>query len=226
MDLTDDTRYNLYKWIRSDLLDKKTEIVDRIIPEMRDIVAALLIEKIGDKAMRSAKSIPSNQIRYYRNISFTKENLNISKNELFDKISRISRHYYDYRISVDLDEKKIPYFPWFKKFNNSIQSFIESPREWMMYRELQNLALKIHRENYKLEKFDHDYCMSDSWGWYSSYTFLKPQGIESVEQFQEKFPEWYEKYYIQKVLIYEPERLNISGYEGLIEILKKNSRER
>ena len=120
-----------------------------------------------------------------------------------------------------MDEKKIPYFPWFKKFTNSIQSFIESPREWMMYRELQNLALKIYREDYKLEKFDYDYCMSDGWGWYSSSTFLKPQRIESIEQFQEKFPEWYEKYYIQKVLIDEPERLNISGYEGLIGILKK-----
>lgn len=221
MDLTDDIRCNLYKWIRSDLSDKKTEIVDRTISEMRDIVAALLIERIGDKAMRAAKSIPSNQIRYYRNISFTKENLNISKNELFDKISGISRRYYNYYISVDMEEKKIPYFPWFKKFNNSIQSFIESPREWMMYRELQNLALKIYRESYELGRFDYDYCMSDGWGWYSSNTFLKPQRIESIEQFQEKFPEWYEKYYIQKVLIDEPGRLNISGYEGLIGILKK-----
>lgn len=221
MDLTDDIRYNLCNWIKSDLNNKRTEIVDRAISEMRDIVAALLIERIGDKAMRAARSIPSNQIHYYRNISFTKKNLDISKNELFDKISGISRRYYNYYISVDMDEKKIPYFPWFKKFTNSIQSFIESPREWMMYRELQNLALKIYREDYKLEKFDYDYCMSDGWGWYSSNTFLKPQGIESIEQFQEKFPEWYEKYYIQKVLIDEPERLNISGYEGLIGILKK-----
>ena len=86
MDLTDDIRCNLYNWIRSDLANERTEIVDKTISEMRDIVAALLIERIGDKAMRAARSIPSNQIQYYRNISFTKESLDISKNELFDKI--------------------------------------------------------------------------------------------------------------------------------------------
>lgn len=221
MDLTDDIRCDLYNWIKKDLNIERTEIVDKTISEMRDIVTALLIERIGDKAMRAARSIPRDQIQYYRSITFTKENLDINKNELFDKLSKTSRRYYNYYISINMDEKKIPYFPWFKKFTNSIQSFIESPREWMMYRELQNLALKIYREDYKLEKFDQDYCMSDGWGWYSSGTFLKPQGIESTEQFQKEFPEWYEKYYIQKVLIDEPERPSVSGYEGLIGILKK-----
>ena len=221
MDLTDDIRCDLYNWIKKDLNSKRLEVVDKTISEMREIVAALLIERIGDKAMKAARSIPGDQIQYYRNISLTKESLDISKNELFDKISRTSRRYYNYYISINMDEKKIPYFPWFKKFTNSIQSFIETPREWMMYRELQNLALKIYREDYKLERFDHNYCMSDGWGWYSSGTFLKPQGIESTEQLQKEFPEWYEKYYIQKVLIDEPERPSISGYEGLIGILKK-----
>lgn len=221
MDLTDDIRCDLYNWIKKDLNIERTEIVDKTISEMRDIVTALLIERIGDKAMRAARSIPSDQIQYYRSITFTKENLDINKNELFDKLSKTSRRYYNYYISINMDEKKIPYFPWFKKFTNSIQSFIESPREWMMYRELQNLALKIYREDYKLERFDRDYCMSDGWGWCSSSTFLKPQGIESTEQFQKEFPEWYEKYYIQKVLIDEPEGPSISGYEGLIGILKK-----
>lgn len=221
MDLTDDIRCNLYNLIRSDLAGERTEIVDKTISEMRDIVTAWITGRIDDKAIRAARSIPSDQIQYYRNITFTKENLDINKNELFDKISKTSRRYFNYYISINMDEKKIPYFPWFKKFTNSIQSFIESPREWMMYRELQNLALKIYREDYKLEKFDQEYCMSDGWGWYSSGTFLKPQGIESTEQFQKEFPEWYEKYYIQKVLIDEPERPSVSGYEGLIGILKK-----
>ena len=221
MDLTDDIRCNLYNWIRSDLTSERTEIVDKTISEMKDIVAAWITGRIDDKAIRAARSIPSDQIQYYRNITFTKENLDINKNELFDKISKTSRRYFNYYISINMDEKKIPYFPWFKKFTNSIQSFIESPREWMMYRELQNLALKIYREDYKLEKFDQEYCMSDGWGWYSSGTFLKPQGIESTEQFQKEFPEWYEKYYIPKVLVDEPERPNVSGYEGLIGILKK-----
>jgi hypothetical protein len=221
MDLTDDIRCKLYNWVKSDLSEERSKVVDRTIIEMRDIVADWIIGRIDDKIMKASRSVSKNQIQYYRNISFTKENLEINKDELFDKISRVSRRYYNYYISINMDDKKIPYFPWFKQFTSSIQSFIESPRERMMYRELQNLALRIYREDYKLEKFDHDYCLSDGWGWYSASTFLKPQGVESIEQFQEKFPEWYEKYYILRVLVDEPERPNIFGYNGLIGILKK-----
>ena len=221
MDLTDDIRCNLYNWIRSDLSNERSVVVDEVISEMKDIVSAWITGRIDEKVLKASRSIPNSQIQYYRNISFSRDNLDIAKVELCSRISKISRRYYNTYISINMDDKKIPYFPWFKQFTNSIQNFIESPRERMMYRELQNLALKMYREDYKLEKFDHDYCMSDGWGWYSSGTFLKPQGIDSIEQFQKEFPEWYEKYYIPKVLIDEPERPSVSGYEGLIGILKK-----
>jgi hypothetical protein len=222
MDLVDDIRCKLYNWIRSDLSDKRTKIVDEAISNMKDIVATWIIGRIDNKVMKASKSIPSSQIHYYQGISFTKDNLEIDKDELFSKFSKIlRRRYYNYYINIDMIDKRIPYFPWFKQFNNRIQNFIETPKEMMMYRELQNLALKIYTENYELEKFDSDFCMSDGWGWFSSGTFLKPQGIDSVEQFQRNFPEWYDKYYIPQILIDKPEGFNISGYEGLIGILKK-----
>ena len=107
MDLTDDIRCDLYNWIKKDLNSKRSEVVDKTISEMREIVAALLIERIGDKAMEAARSIPGDQIQYYRNISLTKESLDISKNELFDKISRTSRRYYNYYISINMEKYNI-----------------------------------------------------------------------------------------------------------------------
>ena len=75
MDLTDDIRCNLYNWIRSDLSNERSVVVDEVISEMKDIVSAWITGRIDEKVLKASRSIPNSQIQYYRNISFSRDNL-------------------------------------------------------------------------------------------------------------------------------------------------------
>jgi len=222
MDLTEDIRYKLYHLIRGNITERKKSIVDQTSLEMRDLVAAWITGRLDKSILKISRSSSySDQVYYLQNFSFSKKELEIEDNEIFDKYCKISKRCY-FNISIDLCGKKIPYFPWMRDFNKSPKKFINSIQEEMMFRELQNLALKCYFEDFKLKEFDYTYSGEGTgWGYNPAYYFLKPQGIESIEDLRDKFPEWYDKFYIPEFLINNSERLSTAGWEGLIKVLKK-----
>lgn len=222
MDLTEDIRYKLYHLIRGNITERKKSIVDQTSLEMGDLVAAWITGRLDKSILKISRSSSySDQVYYLQNFAFSKKELEIEDNEIFDKYCKISKQCY-FNISINLHNKKIPYFPWMRDFNKSPKNFINSIQEEVMFRELQNLALRCYIEDFKLKEFDHTYSGEGTgWGYNPAYYFLKPQGIESVEDLRDKFPEWYDKFYIPEFLIDSSERPNTAGWEGLIEVLKK-----
>ena len=216
MDLTEDIRFKLFGIIHGELSKESELRLKEITSRMGDIVGEWVTERISDDVMKISKNSPQ-QVYYLRSIIFTKETLEIEGIDLFKK----SGHYYN-RIGIDISERKIPSLDWLKEFQLHPTRFIETAKEQLMFRELQELGIKYFEEAIKVPLFEKKYCIQNySWYCNNAYSFLLPLGIYSVEDFQQKLPEWYDKYYIPEFLVGAPERPSLLGWDGLVGVLKK-----
>lgn len=216
MDLTENIRFKLFGLIHGELARESELRLKEITSQMEDIVEDWIVERISNDVMKISKNSPL-QVYHLRDVSFTRETLHIENLDLFNKSGR----YYK-RISLDVSKRMIPSLEWIKEFQRNPSKFIETSKEQLIFRELQELGIKYFEEALRKSLFEKEYCIQNySWYYNNSYSFLLPQGINSIEEFQLQFPEWYDKYYIPEFLMNEPEQPSYSGWEGLVEVLKK-----
>ena len=210
MDLSNEIRKKLYSKIQKDLAKQVEQSKNNSLHKMKEILKVWLEGRIDDN-IRNLVRANSEQIKILSNISLHRKYLNADLVE-FDQ----DRGFY---ISIKFDkEDAIPLLPWIKDFGNCPHKYVDTSKEKLLYRELQNALIEFERSSTTLNKFCSTYCFSDYWS-HDAETFLQPQKIDTSDQLREEFPEWYYKYFIP--CIEENPEPNLNGWESLVKILKK-----
>lgn len=210
MDLSNDIRRILYSKIQKDLSKQVEQSKNDSLCKMKEIIKVWLGDRIDDQVRDLIETNPD-QIKILSNISLHRKDLKANLDEF-----KQNRGYY---INIKFErEDKIPLLPWIKDFGNCPHKYVDTSKEKLLYRELQNALIEFERYNAKLSNFSNTYCFSDYWS-EDAETFLKPQQIETSDQLREEFPEWYYKYFIP--YIEKNPEPNLNGWESLIKILKK-----
>ena len=210
MDLNDDIRRILYSKIEKDLAKQVEQSKNDSLYKMKEILKIWLGGRIDDQTRDLIETNP-NQIKILSNISLHRKDLKANLDEF-----KQNRGYY---ISIKFErEDKIPLLPWIKDFGNAPHKYVDTLKERLLYRELQNALIEFERCNAKLSNFSNTYCFSDYWS-EDAGTFLQPQRIDTSNQLREEFPEWYYRYFIPYIEKNPEPYLN--GWESLIKILKK-----
>jgi len=210
MDLNNEIRRKLYSKIQRDLEKQIEQSKDNSLRKIKEILKIWLGDRI-DVHIRDLIETNPEQIKTLSNISLHRKNLKADLSEL-----KQTRCYY---VGIEFKkEDKIPLLPWIKDFEDAPHKYVDTSKEKLLYRELQNALIEFERYNAKLKNFKNTYCFSDYWS-ENVDTFLQPQGIDTSDQLREEFPEWYYKYFIPYIENNSEPYLN--GWESLIKILKK-----
>lgn len=216
MDLNSNLRYELYFRIQKDLSNQAEQSKNNLLCKMKEILKVWLGDRINNDIRDLIETNPE-RIKTLGSISLHRKDFESNLSEF-----KQSRGYF---INIKFErEDKIPLLPWIKDFGDSPRKYIDTFKEELLYRELQNVLIEFERCNARLNNFDTTYCFSDYWS-NDAETFLQPQKIDTSDQLREEFPEWYYKYFIPCLTEDPSLNLNSNSWESLIEILK-NSRER